>query len=104
MTPREGSPRLLRVSCAQLDGRNGSPEERLRQADEAIRRGAVAARTDGVTDTLVILPELWPVGFFHFNEYAAAAQTIEGDLVTAVRHAARDAGVWVLVCCAVNSF
>lgn len=87
---------LVQVTCAQLDGRDRSRGQRLRQACAAIAGQARTAPGSDDLDALVVLPELWPVGFFHFQEYATSAQTLDGEIVSAVRAAARAARVWVL--------
>jgi predicted amidohydrolase len=42
---------------------------------------------------LVVLPELWAPGGFSYQEWAERAETLDGPTVTAMRAAARDAGV-----------
>ncbi|MCF6524070.1 carbon-nitrogen family hydrolase [Streptomyces sp. JJ36] len=45
---------------------------------------------------LVVLPELWPVGAFAFQEFETAAEPAEdGPTARAMSAAARDAGVWL---------
>lgn len=46
---------------------------------------------------LVVLPELWTVGAFAFDDFAAAAEPVSPDSPTAavMSAAARDAGVWL---------
>ncbi|WP_035850926.1 carbon-nitrogen family hydrolase [Kitasatospora azatica] len=42
---------------------------------------------------LVVLPELWATGYFHFDDYAATAQPRSGEAARALAAAARAAGV-----------
>ncbi len=50
-------------------------------AAERLRR--VAARVSALPGDpdLIVLPELWTVGFNHFDDYATAAETLDGPLV-----------------------
>lgn len=43
-----------------------------------------------------MLPELWPVGFFHFDDYWSSAEGLDGESVATVRAAAHESGAWVL--------
>ncbi|NUP43958.1 MAG: carbon-nitrogen family hydrolase [Streptomyces sp.] len=63
----------------------------------AERRGRAAAlvRAQAGAD-LVVLPELWPVGAFASDEFAAEAEPAEsGPTAGVMVAAARDAGVWL---------
>ncbi|MGH8895663.1 MAG: nitrilase-related carbon-nitrogen hydrolase [Egibacteraceae bacterium] len=81
----------LRVVCAQLDGHNASRQARTEAATAAVARAASGSQEA----TLVVLPELWPVGFFHFDDYAALAEPLHGPTLNALADAARTAQVWV---------
>lgn len=60
------------------------------------RRFRVAALVrEQVGADLVVLPELWPVGAFAFDDFAARAESLDGPTATAMSAAARDAGVWL---------
>jgi predicted amidohydrolase len=61
------------------------------------RRGRVGAmvREQAGAD-LVVLPELWPVGAFAADDFAAEAEPVDGGpTAEAMAAAARDAGVWL---------
>lgn len=60
------------------------------------RRDRVAAlvRAQAGAD-LVVLPELWPVGAFASDTFAAEAEALDGPTADAMSAAARDAGVWL---------
>ncbi|MFJ2632513.1 carbon-nitrogen family hydrolase [Streptomyces sp. NPDC087422] len=63
----------------------------------ASRRDRVAAMVRAHADAdLVVLPELWPVGAFAAEDFAAEAETADGGPTAEVMSAAaRDAGVWL---------
>jgi predicted amidohydrolase len=66
--------------------------------DETVdsRRRRVAALVREQRDAeLVILPELWPVGAFAYQQFEAEAETPAGPTYAAMADAARDAGVWL---------
>ncbi|MGC8491990.1 MAG: carbon-nitrogen family hydrolase [Syntrophobacteraceae bacterium] len=44
---------------------------------------------------LVILPEIWNIGFLSFDRYIAEAESREGPTLTAMRAAAKDIGVFL---------
>ncbi len=86
----------LTVTCVQLDGRDGTYEARLDDAAAAVRRAGSAPDSTASAASLVVLPELWSVGFFHFDDYARYAEPMDGHVVTTICEEARRAGVWVL--------
>jgi predicted amidohydrolase len=44
---------------------------------------------------LVVLPELWATGYFHFDDYVRTAQSRSGETVQALAAAARAAGAYL---------
>jgi predicted amidohydrolase len=86
----------LAITCAQLDGGDGTYGTRLSDAKAAVRRAAARHDPGALANRLVVLPELWPVGFFHFDDYARVAEPLDGRVVTSICEEARRAGVWVL--------
>ncbi|HEX2174999.1 MAG TPA: carbon-nitrogen family hydrolase [Nocardioidaceae bacterium] len=86
----------LPVTCAQLDGRDGTYDARVAEALATIGQAADAHRSGGRDAGLVVLPELWPVGFFHFRDYERSAEPLDGPVVSAVCAQARQSNVWVL--------
>lgn len=66
--------------------------------DEAVnsrrQRAASLVRQQRGAD-LVVLPELWPVGAFAYESFAAEAEALDGPTFRAMSEAARDAGVWL---------
>ena len=65
----------LRVTCLQLEP--PPPEAPLASYHERVL-GEIASLAD--TD-LVVLPELWPAGYFAFDRYRAVAGTLDGPLL-----------------------
>ena len=46
---------------------------------------------------LILLPEIWPCGFFSFDRYRSDSETLEGPTVTAFRQKARDQNAHILM-------
>ncbi|MFD1684054.1 carbon-nitrogen family hydrolase [Halobellus litoreus] len=61
----------MNVAVVQLPARN-EPDANLEQAVSEVR----AAAADGAD--LVVLPEMWPVGYFAFDAYRDAAEPVPG--------------------------
>jgi predicted amidohydrolase len=80
----------MRLALAQLEVAEGSVEDNVDRAIDAIHRAA-----DRDAD-LVCLPELFNVGFFNFDQYAREAEALDGPTLTAVRDAAVGADVALL--------
>lgn len=67
-----------------------SVRARVRRVSEAIRRETRLRSVD-----LLVLPEMWNVGYFSFDEYADRAETLTGPTVSAVQELAGDLGLRV---------
>lgn len=68
------------------------------EPDETVesRRRRVAALVRGQSGAdLVVLPELWPVGAFAYQEFENEAETPDGPTFRVMAEAAKDAGVWL---------
>lgn len=78
----------MRVTCIQLEIKDRNRHEALERVidllDEA--RGS----------DLVLLPELWPCGYFHFASYEAESESVDGPLLRAVGEKARTLGAYVV--------
>src|SRR5688500_3122720 len=78
----------MRVACLQLAFTDDD--------SEATRITKVREHIAAVKDVdLVVLPELWHVGYFAFDRYADAAQPLDGPVVAALREGAAAAGIFV---------
>ena len=80
----------MRLALVQLEIEPGARKHNLEAARAAVERAA----TDG-TD-LVVLPELFTVGYFAFESYARSAESLNGTTVSTIAEAAADEGVAVL--------
>jgi predicted amidohydrolase len=79
----------LKVAGVQLD----IPEEETKE--ERIARAAALVEGLGAVD-LVVLPEIWNVGYLRFDGYETGAEPLDGPTVTRLAAAARRLGAWVL--------
>jgi predicted amidohydrolase len=79
----------MRVSCVQLAITDRPKAETLRHVLELLEltRGS----------DLVLLPELWPCGYFAFDRYASDSEAVTGPLVQALREKTRDLRCHVLI-------
>jgi predicted amidohydrolase len=79
----------MRVALVQLEvPRDEGKAERVRRAVGLLRG------IDGAD--LVLLPELWNVGFFNFDRYGDEAEPLDGPTVSALSGVAREKGWWLL--------
>lgn len=76
----------MRIATVQLPARN-DPEGNRTRAESRIR----AAAADGAE--LVVLPELWPVGYFAFDAYADAAESVPGPTTEWLSDLAADCSI-----------
>ncbi|WP_406862086.1 carbon-nitrogen family hydrolase [Streptomyces sp. HUAS MG47] len=67
------------------------PDEPVKTRRERV---AELVRAERAAD-LVVLPELWTVGAFAYESFAAEAEPLDGPTHEAMAAAARDAGVWL---------
>jgi len=80
----------MRVTAIQLAIDDAqSRQDRLRQVLDLLDQ------TRG--SHLVLLPELWPIGYFAFDRYAAHAEPMDGPLVSAMRQKAADLAIHLLM-------
>src|SRR5438105_9395162 len=78
----------MRVTSVQLAIKDRPKAETLRH---------VLALLEQVRGSdLVLLPELWPCGFYAFDRYEADSEPLSGPLVEALRAKARDLGTYLL--------
>lgn len=80
----------MNVAIAQLQVEPGAREANLDRALDALDRA-------GERDCdLVVLPELFTVGYFAFDRYAYSAESLDGDVLTRIRERASDREIAVL--------
>lgn len=88
MTERAATASCLDVRLIQVEHRAGeSASDRLARVTQLVQR------QDGAD--LVLLPELWHVGYFHFGDWASSAESVNGPTVAALALAAREIGATV---------
>jgi predicted amidohydrolase len=80
---------MAEIVCLQLGA--ASDPDRRRRVDEVAHMIASMVGVD-----LVVLPELWPCGYFDFDGYRAGAETADGPTVTALAEAAAAARAHVV--------
>lgn len=86
-TETRSEPRLT-VACLQIAGQD-LPDPSARRA------AAERALADCPPADLLVLPELWPVGFFHFDDYATHAEHPAGPTLDWLSTVARERACWV---------
>ncbi len=77
----------MRVASIQMSVEEGDKEKTVAKALENITKAEDA--------DLVILPEIWNVGFMSFDRYKSEAEDCEGPTMTVLRQAAREANIYL---------
>ncbi|BCW43389.1 carbon-nitrogen family hydrolase [Arthrobacter sp. StoSoilB5] len=80
----------MKVALVQVASPDSETREERIDRVEAILRGINGAE-------LIVLPELWSAGYFHFDEYQALAETLSGPTVSMCSRVAADLGVYLHV-------
>jgi predicted amidohydrolase len=80
----------MRLALAQLSIEPGAVDTNRERAVAAVRRAAA----DGAD--LVVLPEIFTVGYFAFESYARAAEPLDGETVSRLSTVAADHGTAIL--------
>lgn len=63
---------------------------------QRIERAEALLRAQGRPD-LIVLPELWSAGYFHFEQYGELSETLDGPTVAMCATVAKDLGTYVHV-------
>lgn len=79
----------MKVASIQLEMKDRSV---VQNVDHALDLTARAPRSD-----LILLPEIWPCGYFSFHRYKTESETLEGPLVNAFGQLARDRRCHILM-------
>jgi predicted amidohydrolase len=78
----------MKVASIQLDVTDN------RSKQETVER-ALCMMDDCAGADLVLLPELWNIGFYAFDKYISESEPIDGRTASAVSEKARKLGAWV---------
>ena len=71
----------MKIASIQLEIADRSKEDNVKHALHIL---------DGVLDSdLILLPELWPSGYFSFDRYMAESESVDGPTVEIFRKQAR---------------
>jgi predicted amidohydrolase len=84
---RARNTRAVRISAIQLEIDDHGTERRFETAIEAIRQEAARGAE------LVVLPELWSVGAFGFDDYPVLAEPLDGPLARRLSGLASELGI-----------
>jgi len=79
----------MRVTSIQMQIKDGRKEENLEAALDLLDQ---APQSD-----LILLPELWPCGYFSFHRYQDDSEPIDGPTVSALRERAEAMGIHILM-------
>ena len=79
----------MRVTCLQLGMRDQAKEKNVEQALSMI--------DNAPPSDLILLPEIWPCGFFSFDRYERESETIDGPIVKAFKDMAREKNCHILM-------
>ncbi|MFC6771917.1 nitrilase-related carbon-nitrogen hydrolase, partial [Halorubrum pallidum] len=77
----------MRVACVQLGVKGGAVSTNVDRALDRVRTAAVAGAD------VVVLPELFDVGYFAFDSYARVAESLAGERLSKFAAVAADEGV-----------
>ena len=78
----------MRAGIISLENRDNEPKyERLARVKDIIRRNGDA--------DLYLLPELWNVGFFAFENYADAAERLDGETISLLSDIAKEQSAYI---------
>lgn len=79
----------MKISLVQVASPDGESA-----ATRLERVAAIVANAGGAPD-LIVLPELWAVGFNHFDDYPAHAESMSGTTISTFSRIARERGCFI---------
>ena len=79
---------ILKISSIQLEIKNS------RSKDETIEY-VLSLMDKCAGDDLIVLPELWNIGFFGYDDYKSSSEAIDGKTATAISKKAKELGAYV---------
>jgi len=79
---------MIRVALVQLEPQAGPKEECLAHALELIERARGA--------NLILLPELWTIGYLRFERYRDESEPLEGLTIATLAAKAKELGTYIL--------
>ena len=79
----------MRVTSIQLEMKDRPKDETVVHALGLVDQ---AAESD-----LILLPEIWPCGFFSFDRYQSDSESLDGPIVSAFKQKARDHDAYILM-------
>jgi predicted amidohydrolase len=80
---------MIRITAIQLEAKDQPKKENLATALRLLDEAPAA--------DLLLLPELWPSGFFSFGSYRADSEEVDGPLITALRQKIAEKAVHALI-------
>jgi predicted amidohydrolase len=79
----------MKIASIQLEITDRAKDENVKRALDIL---------DGAPDSdLILLPEIWPCGYFSFDRYQAESEPIDGPTVTAISRRAVERDCYVLM-------
>ena len=78
----------MRISSIQLEIKDGRTKQ-----DMISYALSMMDRCKG--DDLIVLPELWNVGFFNYDKYKEYSEPIDGETAAAISKKAKELRAWV---------
>jgi predicted amidohydrolase len=80
--------RKIKVAVVQLNVDDGDKEARVAHAEQQIVKARGAK--------LILLPELWNVGYFAFDQYEKQSELLEGDTIQRIQKKAIDLNAYIM--------
>lgn len=80
---------MIKVACLQMWLEDGqSKEDRIKHAEKMIDS---AAGSD-----LIVLPELWNIGWYSFDRYRELSETLEGETISRIAEKAKKVNAYIM--------